>query len=473
MKRQSKSRVWPLFAFAPILIGSMIAFAGCGSKKETNQLESGNDSGEDMSIVQNDEEAQPKPSGNDPVEELKQLTLLARKLESEERFIEAVNSWTEIVSKLEQQYGVESWQSKNAVLAKQTAEQQANFDPQQKAILTRLGKLQTEIRAANDSGQIESAVLRAEEVVQKTGELFGANSAVAAKQRRLYGQLLLRQGAVDKAITQYTKSAVDLASYFGVAHPEVCNLHDELGRIYLETNAKDKAVGHLSSAAKLSLEIWGESSSQYAKRANQLGVGFYRIGNLRDALPTLLASEVIRRNANGPQSLEVAHSKHNIGTVLIEMGNMEGAIENLKAAREIFGKSELTALEVQVGSKLATAYMLSRQFQLAKDLLASEVQYLESNRGSGTRETEIRLADAKYRYSIALGRLQEYSTAIPVIQEARELNEKWLSVDHTRTVNCYQALSKMYAANNQPELARQVLSQLRIAQQSADTRSFR
>ena len=444
-----------------------VALVGCGSSENPDLGEL--DGGIEPEIVQTDSEANPERRASSPVEELRELTLLARKLESEERFPEAINVWTEIVGKLQAEYGEDSWQAKNAILAWQTSKQQTELDPEQRATLTELTKLQKQIRSANEAGQVASAVQGAGQVVEKTAELFGPDSAVTAKQRRLYGQLLRRHGEIPKAIWQYEKAAEDLRKYFKTAHPEVCNLHDELGQIYLETNQLNGAVEHLRIATGLAGKIWGDDSMQYAKRANQLGVGCYRNGDLEKALTVLLAAEVIRRKAKGEASLEVAHSRLNIGTVWIELKQYPQAAEKLLAAHKTFRDSKLTALEHQTGRKLATAYMLNRQPEEAEKFLAQEVAYLESL----GKENDPELADARYRLAISLGRQAEYQRAEPVIKSALAVNESQFGPNHSRTVKCYQAYSMMLQRLDRMAEAQDLMSRLRVAQSDVNSKTFR
>ena len=435
---------------------------GCGTKEVG---ESEFDSTE-PDIVQNDSDL-PQVASDDPVEELRQLTLMARKMEAEENYIAAINVWTDIVSKLQAEFGADAWQTKNAVLALETSKQQQGFDPSQRATLAAITKLQKQIRAASEQNQVGSATVGAKEIVEKTSVLFGPDSAVTAKQRRLYGQLLNRMGEVEKSIWQYEKSANDLQEYFQAGHPEVCNVHDELGQIYLDSNQHRGAVQHLSVAASLAREIWGEFSVQYAKRANQLGVALYRDGNLKEALTVLQAAEVIRKKAKGENSVEVAHSQHNIGTVMMELRLLPNAIEKLKSAYDIFRAGKLVSLELQVGGKLATTYMLNKQPDEAEIFLAREVEYLEAAGNEGPE-----LADAKYRLAISMGRQGDYGRAEPVIKAALESNESHFGPYHSRTINCYQAYAKMLELLNRLAEANGLLNQLRVAQAGTDSKTF-
>ena len=440
----------------------IVFWVGCGSQSSDDKETAQSNSGEgELKIVQQTESDSAKDSGDSFADSLIHLTARANELESQEQFNQAAGVWSEIVTRLQSEYGPESWQPANAVLACETAKIQAGFSSAQLEALRNVADLQKQMQAAAGQNEFSIAARLCEQSLRASIELFGVDSPVTSKQRLQLAKLQQQLGQDNEAVFNYEKAASILSARFATVHPELCLIHDNLGEIYLNASNFPGAISHLSSATKMASSIWGDESTEYAKRANQLGVAYHQGGQPEVALQVLRAAEVIRRHKLGPNDPQVGHSLLNTGTVLLDLRRYDEAIEQLVRATEIFSSSQ-TRLPISeaVAEKLATAYMLASKPELAEPVLAGMLTRAKQR----SPQSPIEMADLQYRYAIALGRQGKYDLAEPVLLEAMATQEANLGPTHSKTANSIRAYALLLKQTKRPELADQVLSRIRVAQ---------
>lgn len=444
------------------LIGClMVLVAGCGSPKPEHADSS--NSPQSQPIVQNSEVPESVGEPESLAELLQKLVNSAQSLEKERKFAEAIGVWDRVIAELEQEYGVSSWESANAKLARATAQLQVHFNSAQFAQLESIADLQQQMAAAIGQQEQRIATRLAQDSVGISETLFGVDSPVTAKQRYQLAKLLKDEGRHRDAAFQYEKALEDLQTGFAPNHPDLVAIHEELGQMYLSASNFQVGIEHRKAATRMAGAIWGEDSLQYARRANELGMAFYQSGDAAMALRMFQAVEVIRRQKLGPDHPQVGHSFLNMATAMLESdrSRAEQAAGFYGRAAQIFSSSpDTVALQEQAWEKQATAYMLANQPERAEPLLAELVVRAQQQPSPSTT----RIADLEYRYAIALGRQGKYELAEPVIKRVVAVQERERGPHHSQTERAYQAYALMLKQTGQTELSEQLMNRLRFAQ---------
>ncbi len=458
-----------LFLVAAVATG--MTLSGCGGQSETESTDA------DMTPLTSStttplvSHATPPGTTNSELSEIQSLaeqTRLAQQAEAEFEFAKAADIWNSIANKLEQMHGTGCWQAANAHLAAEVAEAEIGFDQSQRDKLLEISRLSKQITDALAANNVYVALQLANRSNLITKELFGEDSATFGKQLLQKGQLEMRAMDNPNAIRTYNQAISVLVKHFSECHPEVCQALDQLGQLYSRIGDHETAIERLKAATKMAMDIWGDDSIEYAHRANELGVEFYRKQEYQTALKVLKAAEVIRRHKLGSENGLVGHSLLNLGMVELELGSHANAIDSLLAARKIFqvDQTKNDTLRKNAESKLATAYTLNGQPELAEPILSDQLATFQSEHPADHPA----VADGQYKLAIALARQGKYQQAEPLLSSAMASQQAGLGDSNRKTLNTMRAYALLLNRTNRQGEAQQIQQRIRVAQQNGETK---
>ncbi len=457
--------------FTPFLI--VLLFAACGDNKVANndadeKNQSDTTAPANTSTPPAKSDASPVEPKIDPdsslAEGLVKLTELAQKQELANQFNEAATTWKKIHSQLVAEFGTDSWQAANAGLAMNVALKEAKFTESEIQTLEQMRVIQKRFYSELAAQQTVAALSDSEQLVSSSMSLFGPESVMYARQLFQQANLQQKLGNTQPAISNYHKAIDIFKTSFVDQHPELEVAHGELGKLYLAMKQISPAIANLKEATRLAGGIWGESSLQYALHANQLGVAYHQSGQLDVAEPILKACEVIRRQALGTNHPLVGHSLMNLGTVYSEKKQFVKAADCLSQALAIFDSSDdLKKVFSPIAQrKLATVHMLNSRPDSAEPLLKSLLEQALSQNAEPAL-----VAQAKYRYAVALARQGKYDLAEPVLEQALATQRSQLGETNRDTINSLQVMAMLLDRTGRAQEAAKINQQLqKMAQQS-------
>ena len=453
------------------LLVALVLALGCSS--ENSEPVAKKDS---VAIQQHDRQQEPpiSDSGSESqvavkklTQSLESLTEQAKQLETDYKFQEAAELWSQVGEILREKFGQESWQFKNAQLSREFAVQASKLDSQQ---MNQLRLLQNNVAnvakftAANQAEPALAAALRAHEY---STSLFGGQSAIVGRQWLQMGELQMEAGFKDGARHSFHKGVDVLKGLQIVNHPEVEKAHAALAAIYAQQKQFGPAVENQKEATKIAARIWGENSVDYALQANQLGVIFQRAGRLETALGVLQASEVIRRNELGKNSLPVAHSLLNIGIVQQGMRKYDDAYASYQRAEEILASHNESGSLLECRSNLATIQMLKGRYSDAEAVLESVLTSLNSN----PKTTPVLLAKYQFRLAIAQAKQGKYDRAQPLLEQTLAIQKANLREGDGETIKTMKAYALVLEKTKQFAASKKIKQQIQLVA-AGDDQSF-
>jgi tetratricopeptide (TPR) repeat protein len=390
--------------------------------------------------------------------QLDQVVAAANAAQSEYDFAKATQLWEQALELLTKLYGSKSWQTMNAKLALENARVQAAFNQSQLAQLKELFEGQTTIASLLKQAKTEAALELAQRSQQTTGELFGADSWMMAKQWVQLARLQQLNGKFNEAIAAYREAILLHDRYLVELHPDKETLHAYLGEAFMSAGQFRPAVDNLSKATLIAQKLWGETSLQYATRGNDLGVAYQRAGENETALTVLRAAETIRRRELGMDHPLVAHSLLNLGTVYMGMNRYELAMQSFEQAIPIlqnkFGTENKMVTEAKL--RLSAALVLAGNSAAAEQLLEKLCTELANRPGLMADR-----AVAQYRLAVLQAKQGNYKAAEPNLEAAIAAQSQILGPNHPTTEMSKQAMVKVYEQTGRGSLAESLQGQIR------------
>lgn len=373
--------------------------------------------------------------------QLERLTERANAAQQVFEFSKAAAIWREALPIVQQLHGEKSWQAANARLAAETAEIETQFDRLRLTGLKELFEWQSRIADLLKEVRYLPALEQAERSMQRTQELFGAESYMMAKQWVQVARLRQLSGRTGDAVSAYREAIQSHEKLLGELHPDLEALHGYLGETFLAMNQIRPAIENLKKAAWMAQQLWGEKSLKYATRANDLGVAFQRAGDQDTALLVLRAAETIRRDQLGPEDPLVAHSLLNMGTVYLELRRSELAVQCFEQALPLLvQKMGISARFVVEGHlRYSAALVLSGKNVEAERVLQQLVDQLTHEPGAVAE-----LATAKYRLGVLQAKQGRYETAEPHLKAALEAQIRIHGDEHESVLKSKLALARLY-----------------------------
>ncbi len=450
-----------------------IFVVGCGEKTKTSETKSPatNDQVvEKAPDIQVHEEVIPVvDEATRFAEKLQTLSEKAHGLQSELKFAEAQELWTEIETMLTEQFGAESWQTVNARIAAATCREEAEFDEATLERLKAVYETQAAVGEALRERDLQKALQLSQKSSQDTQDIFGATSFMMGKQLMQVARLNQQAGNYPRATNLYLQSLLILEKHLGKYHPDVELGFAYVGEIYLDSNNHASAIANLSTATEIARKIWGEASLRYAARANDLGVAFYRDEQHESALKILRAAEAIRRNKLSENHPQVAHSLSNLGIVYLDMKRLELADQCLTQAYDLFVKhyGQVNQMTSECQLKLATTRMLLGKYEDAEQLLGKLLGGIQDNTDPLTA------ASLQYRLAIALSKQGKYERAEPLFKIALAEQTKALGESHQLTLKTMEGYASLLKASNRNEDASKMTERIASLNAQASDSTFR
>ncbi len=389
---------------------------------------------------------------------LEELTNKANAAQGRFAFAEAAGYWTEAMNLLAKLYGPQAWQTTNARLAAESANQQAKFTASQLASLKELYDWQVKIAGLLKEARYAPALELAERSRERTLQLFGSDAWMMGKQWIQVARLQQLNNHVDAAIAAYREAILLHDKYLGEIHPDKETLHAYLGEAFLAAGQFRPAVDNFSKSTLLAQRLWGDSSLKYATRANDLGVAYQRAGDLETAVRVLRAAESIRRRELGFDDPLVAHCLMNLGTVYMEMNRYELAVQCFEQALPIL-QAKLgigSRIVIEGHLRYSAALVLAGEAPTAEAVLSTLVADLSDKPGTSADR-----ATAQYRLAILQAKQGNYAEAEPNLKEAITTQAKVWGSEHRTTELSKQALVKVYERTGRTAEAQTLQSQIR------------
>ena len=168
-----------------------------------------------------------------------------------------------------------------------------------------------------------------------------------ARARHILGEVAVKQGRLDHALTELTASYAATEEYLrrNPDNPEAIFAHAQseywVGKVYLEQNAPDKALPSRLAYRDLSKRLYEIDPDnrdyvfEYGWAENSLGYLFKKLGNFELALKhyrkavSIFQNELQHNSADPEVNFEIASLQRNIASAELKQGRVKEAKENL------------------------------------------------------------------------------------------------------------------------------------------------
>ena len=413
----------------------------------------------------------PQAVGPDSFAEvLEELTQRAARYEEDLDFEAALKTWEEISSEVGVRFSPDSWQVATAMVGKSFAKKACGFDAKQCELYREARRLNQEMAELLKDRDYTLALGNANKLLEIFKQLTGDDSANVGRELLQMAIIKENLGQLEEAAGDFHQGIQLLNNIGFETHPEIELAHAALAAIYSRANQFPASIANQKLATRMSGQIWGEDSVKYAGQANQLGSIYHRSGDYETALKILRGSEAVRRAKLGPDAIEVGHSRLNIGTVLMDMKAFPEALESMQMAEHIFLQTVPRRHQgvVLCQTKMATIYMLQKQYELAEETLTSAVNELRQV----ANVMPSQMSGTEYQLAIALGRQGKYAQAQPLLEKIIATQEVELGPSHPMTVRSLKAYALVLKQTRQGSEAQRVYDQIQRTaglEQSADS----
>lgn len=283
----------------------------------------------------------------------------------------AIAARQRILGILNERYGENSWQTRNAQFALEHSQRLAQLTPQQWQQVEQIDKLQAEAetkRRLGDWDAADAVLAQAGGIIQG---LWGANSPAAVNLLFQRAQLNQSIGRFPDAQEQLEQVLAQRRRLLGEQHPDVIVTLNALGQLHHAAQQHVEATRYLQEAVSLSHEIWGPEHTEYAMALNNLAMLMHSTGNAEAAIPLLRKAAEIRRLEYGADNISYAQTMANLGAIHYSCGQYAEAADCLRKAvgplSSQWGSSNYLVKTAQ--TNLALSLMALQQLPEAEEAL--------------------------------------------------------------------------------------------------------
>ncbi|MCH2179115.1 MAG: tetratricopeptide repeat protein [Mariniblastus sp.] len=389
---------------------------------------------------------------------MEELTQRAALYEEGLDFEASLKTWEEISNEVAVHFAPDSWQVATAAAGKEFAKKACGFNAEDCELYREARRLNQELAKLLKDRDYALALSNANKSLEILKQLTGDYSANVGRQLLQMAIIKENLDLLEEAAGDFHQGIQLLNNIGFKTHPEIELAHSALAAIYSRANQFPASIANQKLATLMSGKIWGEDSVKYAGQANQLGSIYHRSGDYETALKILRGSVAIRRAKLGADAIEVGHSQLNIGTVLMDMKRFSEALESVKIAEQIFQQTVPRRHRgiVLCHNKLATIYMLQKQYGLAEEQLKLAVRELQQV--AHVMPSQMSLTE--YQLAISLGRQGKYSQAQPLLEKIISTQEVELGPSHPMTVRSLKAYALVLKQTKQEIDAQRVYDRI-------------
>ncbi|MDC0671888.1 serine/threonine-protein kinase [Nannocystis radixulma] len=168
----------------------------------------------------------------------------------------------------------------------------------------------------------------------------GRDDDLAARLQVHLGNMYIRTGAIDQAVSALRRALVLYTAELGDSHPYVAAARTALGDALRRQGRFADAAAEHQRALRDTVAVYGPAHPQVAVARNNLGVAYGWLGRHDDAIVEYRAAIAVREQALGGDHPRVASARNNLATALLEQGRLDEAEAELQRAIAGFRRAD-------------------------------------------------------------------------------------------------------------------------------------
>ncbi|HNG94746.1 MAG TPA: CHAT domain-containing protein, partial [Acidobacteriota bacterium] len=305
-------------------------------------------------------------------------------------------------------------------------------------------KLQAKAEQLRKAGKYDQALPLAQQAVEQSEKIFGAESLPVATSLNNLGGLHYLKGDYTRAEPLHQRALAICEKVLGPDHLETAKSLNDLADIFRIKDDSARAELLYQRALAICEKALGPDHPDVAKGNGNLAALFLDKGNYARAEPLFQRSLAIREKALGPDHPDVALSLNNLAVLYYLKGDFEKTEPLLQRALAIREKA-LSPDHPDVADSLDTlaeVYKSEGQYAKAEPLSQRSLAIFEKVLGPDHPDVALSLNNLANLYQDK----GDYAQAEPLYQRALAISEKALGSDHPDVAGSLNNLAVLYKA---------------------------
>ncbi|MCE5315870.1 MAG: tetratricopeptide repeat protein [Parachlamydia sp.] len=268
----------------------------------------------------------------------------------------------------------------------------------------------------------------------------------------MQGLILIGNGDAKTAILHFKQSLELSRQVYGIEHPRISALYNNLGTAWQELGHTKEAIRYYEASLRISKKVYGEEHPTVAAHQCNLGSAWLDSGNAEKALATFQDCLRIAKKAHGPEHPVVA-------TILSHLGKAWLTVEDAKKANECHEEGSRIVKKIYGGEhphvanflgNLGDVYHTLGNFKKARDYYLESLRILKMVYGS---EHPV-VANYLNNLGLVWDELNETKQAMLCLDEALKIARKIYGDKHYSVANYLTNLGSVWQARGNFNKAR-------------------
>jgi tetratricopeptide (TPR) repeat protein len=350
----------------------------------------------------------------------------ATKLEMQGETESSLVAWGDVVQRVSQEYGEQSWQTTSAKLSLSAARQRGEFEVAQRVKALEIVDLENQSRIELATGRLDQAMICLVKANDLAQDVWGSSSHITLNIQFQLASYYDKAGSHDDGFGLVTKVLAGRQELLGTVHPDTLEALELAAALATTLGKQKESIAWGAEAIEVAELLEGGESLAVARQRNNAGVALVQFKDYDRGVSQLETALEIRQKLLGPESVEVAHTLYNLGQAYMSQGDWNEAARRFDSVCEI-----LTGQEREVASLSDAKIQLGTLALIQNDLAGAELEFRTAQ--SLLKESpllyEREFAAACFKLGFVLGRQGKYSVAEPELRQALEIQQRILPVD--------------------------------------------
>ncbi|MDC0296829.1 tetratricopeptide repeat protein [bacterium] len=376
-----------------------------------------------------DDSPAPEQNANKLSTNLFEMMKLADQQNSEGDFDTAYETWRNIHSQVNNEYGIDAWQTVSAELAMNAARQRTKMTAENADLSRQLTQLVSNSMQLMQEKKYDSARPDIEKASGLSTRLWGKESFVSANINFNRAMCYFYEGDHNRAIAVMTDVLNLRISLTGVNHPDVETAMESLATAHNRLKQFDQEEKVLIQLLDVSKSLWGIESREYEIRCNDLGVAYNN--NSKPLLAIKQFNELVelRRKKYGDDSMEIGHAEFNRGIAFSQIKKYDAALTSLQTTYSIFHKHDINLQDlswVTLLEQLGQLSLITKKHLDGQRYYSELADLWKANKGDGS----IEYGKSLYKLSVCIGNQGKYPEAEPIMKRSLDIFEANLGAEN-------------------------------------------
>lgn len=349
---------------------------------------------------------------------------------------------TKIVVLKEKWLGSDYWQTRDARVDLARSQTAAKLAPPQRMELSRAKKLSREAEALATQAKTAMAIAAAQQSLDITTKLIGAESRDAADLLDLLGIQFRRQADFGKALSLATRAVEIRTKVLGAEHPATAQALNNRAMIYASQGDRAKAQPLMEQALATCLKVVGEEHRNTAEILNSLAGLDEDAGRYASARGRYQLALAIRKRTLGMDDADTAMSLIRLAGLYRVTADYTKALPLAEQAVAIIEKTAGPEhpRTAEALDALARIYKDQGDFAAARPRYERALKIRLKVRGREHPRTAVAMANLASLYQCQ----GEYARALPLLEEVLTIRNKLLGLEHPDTATALHDLGLFY-----------------------------